>query len=448
MYRGFGATEVVPPEMAGHWPDQATYLAGLASSVADMADMAAISFDEGGILNPPIMAQVTALQVVLEGATGLGLGDIVSLGTNVAALMSAADVPSTVAAVSGLINVGIEIGSDVAQAVGAAANVMSVVPVIGGFIQGVASLAMNLAGAEARYRAYMEACQGVVEKDRDKLCARLVKEATPTATGPGGPLPADFFRPLAYKWKLKELSSQRLPLTPASLYVALTAGENQGMWGDRGHVLTAGIDPLVKRKMWSLIKGIMDSVEEPGIKDIPASPGDGGRALYPVLQDIVRNLWVAGVISKDSLVAVQDEILNGYYKYIECPELAAGDVAAGAMPAGGASCYGRVRLADPFEDGLIAYQNELFKNFWDDKTKTWKISGPTTSRPSGLLVLKGPALSTLMQGVSNAAGAAAVGTSFGPMGLSFLEKGLVTLGAAGFGYALFTALRQLGPGRA
>jgi hypothetical protein len=197
-------------------------------------------------------------------------------------------------------------------------------------------------------------------------------------------------------------SRVKMPLTAASMYVALCGDEAFGPMSSNGgtpwdemmavyyrenpgdkHIR---IHRSTQRRMWALIRGIMTATTNPLLGAGPPFSVDGGQALMPPLQEIMRRLYEKSKLSTREgrggflyeavndrfLKWVSDRIGDAWYRYIRCADLTEGDIAAGAMPAAGSNCGLYVDLVGPFKSGLAAYERGLYYDCWDFGRKRWK----------------------------------------------------------------------------
>lgn len=431
---GFGAyvgSEHIPGGIS--FPKEGDYAKGLIDAVSETAPAALKAFDHGGEFNPPFMGEVATLKATLEATTGIKLSQLYGLAQNVAALTQATDPVTIGAAVSNLMQGVLDVVVSGLKAAGAAADAVATVPILGSLVGMIASGVLDVIASQARVQQAGKDCQGRVERDREAFCKKLLSDAQPQKTDADGVQPADLFRPVMYAMQ----KGGHLPLTAVSLYVALCGGETQGAFGlfsraewrkllDGYHKQTGrkyiGVPIETQRRMWALCKGIMSATQDPRIGTLFA-PGDNGKALMPILQDITRNLWLVGNglkprrgeygIDESFLNLLSSTIANKYYKYIECPDLIAGESGAGAMPAGGESCLPFVNLANPFIGAIRDFELQLKKVGLLNPDLSWNTK-PAEKRyldrgpPLGVLVIKGSTAKEL-EATAEAARAAAEG---------------------------------------
>ena len=424
------------------FPQSSEYVAGLINATKSVQPLVRTS---GGspddILTAPIKAQVVALSATLEGSTGLTLSNLSNLATSIYSLATSTNTVDTMHAVSDLLNGALEIATAVMQAAGAAADMVNAVPVIGQ----IASLLMDfmIGVVEAEYQTFLGKiqCQKDVDEFANEWCRGLIDDARPVPTGrENTTTPADLFRPVAYaNWK----GDQLLPLTTASVYVELCGREAKGLASKSYETHLAylrkknkklGIPPQTQRRMWSLIEGIFAAVEPP-LRERPTG-ADGGRALFPVLQDMVRGEYHAGRLNDELIERVSNDISARHRISLNCPQYAAG---GGAMPAGAATCAPRVNLAASFGESLRRFENKLFDEFWDFSKGEWGIAAKTkiVAPPKGLLFIQANVASALLVDAARIKSAARRETP--------LTRGQKTLlGAAGIsgGYLTYLGVRR------
>lgn len=437
-----------------HWPTDAEYVAELSRALDAIEPVLTVPVEQGGVFSPPLQSQASGLVATLEGASGLSVKQLVSLAHSAVALSQATSPPEIVAAVGDLMNGTLAVATDLMKAAGAATDALDAASWAGQAINSVFVLAQLVADSQARYAEYAALCQRRIDEQKNVQCEALADAADPTPTGPVGQLrPADLFRPVGYALQ----RGRPLPLSVASMFVMLCGGETQGFgplsrpawqqlvadYRNSSGKTNVGIAAASQRRMWSLIKGILAAMRPPG-----ASPGsgDGGRALMPLLLDIVGNEWFYGTakpqashgIDRGFCELLSRRIGGQYYDYIECPDLSAGEIGAGALPAGAASCAERVNLEPTFEQLVVSYRNALVAEFWDEPTQRWKRPPKKMvigRAPTGLLTIKGVAASNL------AANMEAIETGRPRFGAG--AKALLGLGAAGGGYGIYTLIKVL-----
>lgn len=415
--------ESVPSGFA--FASESQYAASLLQGVSSVAEDAWSTYADGGLFTPPIAAQVGTIVATWEETTGISIGQLAELAGNVVALANA-DVPSEVVqATSDLVYGLVDIGISVAQAAGVAVEALDAIPLLGDLIGLMTLFMVEVLKSSERYDAAQAQCQQRASLERDQFCRDLMRRSIPRSTGyretTGVTLdPTDLFRPLAYQWwrsgtaKLVQQPGTfygqapkwqlvkpepEYPANAASLYLALCGGEAQdfSVWNGETyraackHLGVPIIPQATQRKMWTLIKALMagarDPRPQPG-KSIPKP--DGGRAVMPILMDLVNNERHRGRITPELLARAQEEVFAWTSKTIKCKDLVKGEIAAGATPHGWGWCADRIDLVTSFWDGLNEYDIALRHNFV--KGDAWTI-GP--ARGGGSRRGRAPARITL-----------------------------------------------------
>lgn len=415
---------------------------------------------------------------VRTGAGGLPLGELAGLASSVAALAQATNPVAIAGAVASLLNVAVDIAVAGLKAAGAASEVIQVVPVIGTFIGLVADFIIEILGAAEKAKAAGAECSRWVSQIASERCNQYTSDGVVRSTSAAGVTPADMFRPVAYAW---QKGDSILPLTSASMYVALCGRETQGfvplslatyMDNIVKERKVPGFDQQTKRRMWALIKGIMGAVKEPGLgkEGVATAQTDQGRSCFPMLQDIVvrqfrRGVWgdektdmaqllknmSGGIASQDAYQFSAHCNGEGHRYGLPVPDFEGG-IGSGAHAAvqGYASCEGvGVSLKSSFIVGLDQYSNYLTEYFTDPVTGDWVIT-PNVPPKLGLvtarLTMSASVSDELAAGV-DAANAAASGkvpaASF--MELRIWQQALIAAGVAGAGYLGHSLVREFGP---
>jgi len=426
-FGGYFGSEYLPSGI--NFPREKDYAKGLIDAVSENASSAMRSFDGGGEFNPPFMDQVASLKATLEATTGISLSQLHGLARNVMNLVGATNPVAIGSAVSSLILGTLDIVVSGLKAAGVALEAIKIVPILGQIIGMVAGVVVDILESQANYKIHAQNCQKRVEEDRKAFCSKAMSDSNPQKTDVDGVQPGDMFRPVMYAMQ----KSGPLPLTPVSLYVALCGGETQGAFKlfdrnswrralDAYHKKTGrrhiGVPQQTQRRMWSLIKGIMSASQNPTI-GIVFAPGDNGKALMPLLQDITRNLWLVGNglspqrgeygVDQNFLQWLEGYIGAQYYKYIECPDLSEGEMAAGAMPAGGMSCTPFMQLWKPFVGAIKDFELGLVKHNVLNADMSWNTGGVGNKKmilfgkgltPTGRLTIDGSAAEQLLDTAS------------------------------------------------
>ncbi len=402
------------------WPGDATYVAAIGQALGQLQPVVNQSIPDGGILTPPMQVQAAGLKATVEAATGLQLSSIINLSSNVVALANAADTAGAVAALKDAVAGTLEIATAAMEKLGAAQGAIDTMGAVGSAVNALFVVGGFVADSQAQYLKAAQECQQRVDAEYDAKCQQWVNQASPTSTSMAGVVqPADLFRPVAYAYQ----KGGPLPLSVASMFVALCGGETQGfgpitrpIWSQlvesrrkqagKAHI---GVSAATQRRMWQLIKGIMAAIRPPtGI----AATGDGGRALMSLLLDIVANEWAAGTsqpylhhgFDYELAKLLSNRVGGQYRKYIECKDLTAGEFGAGAVPAGSTSCGLRVDLAKPFVQLVSGFHANLRGIFFDSATQSWNVYPAQTSRrpAKGMLVLSPSIAVTLKDAAAEA----------------------------------------------
>lgn len=450
---GLGADE--PP--AGFvFPDEATYLQGLVSATSAMVPT--VKAKPGSILDtvpPPVKVQISGLQMALEGATGMPLSNLSQVALSTFDLAQAVNAVQVASAVSSLLDGTLKVATDVAAAVGAASDVVATIPVLGQFVSMAAGAILGALSAAEAYADAGQKCQDRVDGKVNAMCSSLVSQAQGLPTSPQGASPSDLFRPLAYRWQ----SNSHLPLSPASIYVALCADEVQ-QWPRVSTNFVQRLKSLgtfqgnhipkdVRRQMWRLCRSLMTSIRAPTLGLGIWYPSDHGRSAFPILQSIVLTQIERGSITESYLQQMGDAIAGVYRISEDCPDLSPKGPYAGAMPHGGGDCRSRVDLFAAFKEGLLPYQaslNDCFRNA-DGSWRTAPKPGGECQGPGGpvlgQLTINSQLANQLVANEQSILSALREDyyPAFGQ--LKLWQKALLAAGTVGAGYLGYEAVRKL-----
>ena len=149
------------------------------------------------------------------------------------------------------------------------------------------------------------------------------------------------------------------------------------------------------------------------------------------------------------MTALSGQITSQHYKYIECPDLSEGEIAAGAMPAGGTNCKAMgIDLASSFVQGIDQYYLQLYGEYWDPAKQRWDMKGKTQIdfsliQATGVLTLSKSVSGQLDQDVSLAEAVAGGNATF--LELKLWQKALVAAGCAGGAYLGHSLVSEWGP---
>lgn len=379
-------------------------------------------------LAPPVQAHIATVVTTIEATTGLSIGQLSSLVASGQALGSAKSVAEVSAAIGALVSGSLDLVSSGLKAAGVAAETASAIPVLGGFVDAVAGVLVDIVAAQVAYQKAQQECDVRFQDLMSIQCHAAVERARPVSTQVGGS-PSDLFRPFAYQWQFMQKGlgpasfpaglDRALPLNPASIYVVL-CGDVLPAPFHKGSIASnvpfgwteSGIPKATRQRMWSCIRAICAAVEPPGIKWSPAPVGDAGRVAMIVLQEIVRNAKLKDQLTEAHVNNANAIVTNAYYLGGDCQDLTeqAAPGYAGATAYGYSSCYEFVNLANPFWDQIQAFQNLLFEKFYENGK--WRIApklissqqqkGGTGSTGIGpapkMKVIMGPKLSSSFSG--------------------------------------------------
>jgi hypothetical protein len=258
----------------------------------------------------PILQSVDSMSAIYESVSGVGIGSKTpSEQAHVVA-------DAILGVVQNLYTVTVAVASAIGQAaevVGALGDVAGSIPLLGAALDVAFGLFSWISGAFEDIREN-QACAVQLAYDtwRNKCLRAQHWPVVSEATGSGGSVTAaDLFRDNAIAGR-----GAPMPLSLGSMYIMICAPEAQGYGPSRDeyakslaslfeneHWAWPEIDVETKRTMWSLIKGIMSSVRNPGFHDPEPLHGDGGKALFPVLQEIVRrkvvDIWGAEAAQRE-----------------------------------------------------------------------------------------------------------------------------------------------------
>lgn len=356
----------VPAPSGFQYPDPTAELSASLQALASSSSSAILDQVE-----LPVQAHIDGLRVSFESATGMKFSTLSSLATDLIALAQNVTPAAVMSVIRDVLDGAVQIAATSAEAAGAAAGAVSAIPMIGQAIGQV----VEFIAQYATYGARLEEVKAEVEQAlRDQLnadCQALVQLATPTYTASGG-TPADLFRQHAYLFYGGQ-QYPKMPLNVASMYVylcgegvtqgfGLTAADDQQL---RAKYPGRGIPLATRRTMWKIIRAIMSSVEPTGILGEPR--GDRGRALMPILQDLVRRHYLPknkgghGTIDDAYLHGLND-LIGARHETTVCRPKPF-PAAAGQVCRTG-DCGDRVRLDRALVDGLAVFEDQLFSQFY------------------------------------------------------------------------------------
>lgn len=267
--------------------------------------------------------------------------------------------------------------------------------------------------------------------------------------------PSDMFRSCLYAashgpgHRFGDGVAPMAPLSVGMMYVMLCGSQTQNIGmtdavyqqvlaAARVHSPGVGIAPAIQRTMWKLIKGIMASVEDPGIHASIAPIGDKGRSLFPILQDIVRNEYLryqaTGVGGWDDYLAqAMSDVLVGQ---VGGWGVAQSAVVARTTPCDCSSPERLIDLSPALVASVGAWQWQLQERCFDFDTGRYVYGGPPAdpSRVKGVLVISPAQARALAHAVSGE-------TESAP--LPAAAKALLAAGGLGAAYLGFRGYRVL-----
>lgn len=345
-------------------------------------------------LSPPVAATVSIIRAGIEAAMDMPLETLISSAHGQLTLKASQIVSLVGEMIQGSLKIVTAVITAAAEAglasAGAAAGAAKAIPEIAAI---VAQIVSEITGAFV-YQEALEAARKQIGAEATTDCVnRLMAAArsqTPTGTGPGGTVvPGDLFRNVIWAYQHPYTSypkGPRLPLDQGSMYVLFCGAETQG-WGipraeyDKVKAeakalgsKAPGIDPLVQRKMWSVIRGIMATTRKPGLGG-PGPIGDEGTLLMPVLQDMIYNEWSRGRWDDKWLTAMSNWLTGRYVS--KNVTVCAGEFAPALAPAGGCiqlqmNCRGLIQMGPSIWNSLGQWEDSLARNFREGGRKDGK----------------------------------------------------------------------------
>lgn len=436
--RAFGETD--PPAGTG-FPTSVYYTEKTSAALLDL--------DGSGLIEA-----MTPVAGVHAGA----LINVVKSGTN-ASLQQVASNPAAFAssvtdlmrgALNGSLDVVVSAGVQVA---GQVVNALATVPQVGHAAVMVSQLigaVFTLLGAAAHdptetLRAMADnRCQDSLRH----VCQHALNVGLPRSTVLDGPSPADLFRQSWFNFQRGIGGLGALPLNVSSIYVLLCGAETQGFGLTRNQNTTlanyargrwpdVGIPVATQRRMWSLIKGIMSAVEQWGIQADPQHPGDQGRALFPLLQDIVRNEWLAGRVNRDFVRLLSDNMAQTVRTSGRACATELDAAAAGGCVDRYCNCrapHRHVDLSEAFEGSVYQWQLQLEQIKLEKTSKELKLLAAAPS--TGLLTVD-PTQALSFAG--------SVEMLSKPRWRRYLDPVMIGGGALAASYLTYFAVRRFGP---
>jgi hypothetical protein len=274
------------------YPTQANYVDSLSTALSSVGSgvRSYLGEKDWGV---PILQSVDSMTAIYETVSGVGVGSRTpSEQAHVVA-------DAILGVVQNLYTVTLAISSAVgaaADVIGAVGDVAGAIPVMGAALDAAMGLFSWIAQAkEDTLKEQACAKQTAYDKWIEKCQKPKHWPILSESTGAGNSVTAaDLFRDNAIAGP-----GAPMPTSLGSMYIMICAPEAQGYGPSRDEYAKTlintqdrwgwdEIDTETKRTMWALIKGIMASVRNPGFHDPEPLHGDGGKALFPVLQEIVR----------------------------------------------------------------------------------------------------------------------------------------------------------------
>jgi hypothetical protein len=351
----------------------------------------------------PVQAHIDGLRVSFESATGVSYSTLTSLATDLVTLASSTNPAVVMSVIRDVLDGAVQIAAQSAEAAGAAADAVAAVPMIGQAIGAVVKFIVDYATYSAREAAVAAEVGEALRVQLNAECQAAVQTATPIYTAQGG-TPADLFRQHAYLFYTGKMHPT-MPLNVASMYVYLCGGgvtQGLGMTDAEEADLKAeypgrGIPLPTRRAMWKIVKAILASAEPTGILGEPR--GDRGRALMPILQDLVRRHYLPK--SKGGYGTIDDAYLRGLndlvasrYETTVCrpkPYLAYGQICRTG------TCSDRVRLDLALVGSLSVFEDWLYSQFYYGGKWHRVPKGRVEAAPKFTLVLSSQQIQELLR---------------------------------------------------
>lgn len=306
--------EILPPT-GFQWPTEARYAADLIKAVHTMLPDIGVSPGSGGIISAPIQTHVTGLVGTLESSADEPMGALLALSNNISLLAQGGTAPQIVNAVNDVLQSAIDITSMTLEALDVAADIVGVVPIVGQIVGAVFGIIGALLALPSR-RTSADDCIKKLEAELGPMCKRTWDESNKvlwtgfpkTWQGDINASPADWFRPLAYRyWQ----GSKNYPANVSTMLLMLCGGA-AGDFGisesryqeivesiRRGSIKVGpktasvprnahvGLSRKTRDKMWLLMRAVMSSVQNPQAPR-PEMKGDQGRAAMAMMTEILR----------------------------------------------------------------------------------------------------------------------------------------------------------------
>jgi hypothetical protein len=426
---------------------QASYTHGTSKALFDLQ---AEGLLDNGFLSPPTAVHGTALIESIEAATSVPLQSIMANASpyagKVVSLVQNALNGEVAAVIAGTVDLALTV-----------VDALSAVPVVGQVAMAVSSILnalLTLLGPDPAEEAAKKCFQNAKQVCKAHVQAQYVRK-----TALSGPTPADQFRECMFAYQ----RGQFPPPTVPSIYVLLCGAETQGFGFTRPQYqalagsLGGGIPQATQRRMWSLIKGIFGSVQDPrpGSFDVH---GDQGRSLFPLLQDIILNEYRVGRINKQFVQAISDQLTSKIVSHGSA-SVGAGTKNVWCSCADAWPGHGPVRLVDlstPFEKSIKDWElilKDKFSTVGPDGKLQWtmypEVAPTPVLKPGMKAVLSFDAAKTklsstrLMQVFNEAVERREREASFRRWG----DRVMIGAGSLAAGYLAFEGVRRFGPRR-
>jgi hypothetical protein len=241
--------------------------------------------------NPAVHDSVTSLGAILHAVGGVVEGATMEVAT----ARAVAQVVTKIA--TGVASMASEMGGQVSAAV---ANMGAAIPLIGAYVAAIIDVVeaatypeVTASEAETARRRWISYCRGVVN------------DGDPVGTGSLGKVePADLFRDVLFsrvdRSGVVARVQRSLPANIGSIMVLLCGdaavgyGVTPELWAlDVPRMPGMKIPRATRQSMWKLIQAMMAAVRDPDA--FPSQiAGDNGRAMMPLLSQILADQFVRG----------------------------------------------------------------------------------------------------------------------------------------------------------
>jgi hypothetical protein len=259
-------------------------------STPSYRDEALLASDAARIaLTMPASSSCQTLITLAESYVGSKLSDIT--GGKAGAQVVANVVGIVNAAIEGNVQAIVQGGLAVASTVASALGVVPVIGQIAGVLVDVVFWFVGMAGKQSEYEAMVAQQQTECQESLLYFCRGAMDGFSPVAASATGMVPADMFRSVMYA---RHIGAPPPPTIPGMI-VSLCGDEAVGFANRKSNTnLYYGISipRSTQRLMWKLIEAIMAACREPGVIGSENEPNDGGKAIYPILLDIVRSEYI------------------------------------------------------------------------------------------------------------------------------------------------------------